>query len=397
MAEVEEQPSISRTLSNGGIPIFQGSEVTVTERPHLNFDGLKPADDRLWFGAVAFEINGDAWVLEKFLNYGTEGQTYSAVQKSSGRRFALKFCNSSKSREVELVQTMPKKLVAHPNLVNYEMLVLNCCGQFPPAQHIIFMEQVPNGELFDFVASAEAHVGKSVSEGTSRRFLQDVIHGMAECYRFGLTHRDLKPENLLLSEEGRIVIIDMGHAKVAPAVSQAPGGVPPPLALEKTTTTNTYGTPAFNAPEAVAGRQYDCESSDVWAVGVIAFVLHAKLPAFEQGQGVAKWSDIAGADNDKFWQKITTCGYYPEFPEGLRQFLNALWRTNPTERPSFGQLELAISGDAETISQFPGLQWLAQPTNDVDTFAAELRRALPNIVLSIGKPSSEPVVQAKRW
>jgi len=206
---------------------------------------------------------------------------------------------------------------------------------------------------------------------------------MAECYRSGLTHRDLKPENLLLNEEGRIVIIDMGHAKVAPAVQQ--GGVPGPLPLVKTTTKNTYGTPAFNAPEAVAGAQYDCEASDVWAVGVIAFLLHAKLHAFEQGRGVAKWSDVSGAENYQFWQKIITCGYYPEFPAELRQFINTLWRANPAHRPSFDQLELAICGDVETISQFPGLQWLAQPTNDIDMFAAELRRALPNIVLSIGK------------
>jgi len=395
MAEAEEQPTIGRTLSDGGIPIFQGSDVSITDRPSLNFDGIPPREDRLWFGAVAFEINNDAWVLEKFLNFGTEGQTYCALQKSSGRRFALKFCNNFKSREVELVQTMPRKLVAHPNLVNYEMLVLNCKGQFPPAQHIIIMEQVPNGELFDFVASGEHGVsGKSVSDGTSRRFLHDVVHGMAECYRFGLTHRDLKPENLLLNEEGRIVIIDMGHAKVAPVAAQ--GGVPSPLPLVKTTTTNTYGTPAFNAPEAVGGQAYDCEASDVWAVGVIAFILHAKLPAFEQGQGVARWSDISGVDNEHFWQKITTCGYYPDFSDDLRQFINTLWRTKPDERPTFGQLELASHGDVETISQFPGLQWLAQPTNDIDTFAAELRRALPNVVLSIGKQSNEPV-QAKRW
>jgi len=296
MAEVEEQPPIVRTLSNGGIPIFQGSEVTVTERPHLNLDGLMPTHNTLWFGALAFEINGEAWVVEIFLSFGAEGQTYSAVHKSTGRKFALKFCNSSTSREVELVQKMPRKLVAHPNLVSYELLVLNCNGQFPPAHHIIFMEQVPNGELFDFVASPEPNVGRSVSEGTSRRFLHDVISGMAECYRFGLTHRDLKPENLLLNEEGRIVIIDMGHAKVAPAVQQ--GSAPSPLPLVKTTTQNRYGTPAFNAPEAAAGRQYDCEASDVWAVGVIAFLLHAKLHAFEQGRGVAKWSDISGADNE---------------------------------------------------------------------------------------------------
>jgi len=258
------------------------------------------------------------------------------------------------------------------------------------------MEQVPNGELFDLVTSVEPSVkGKPVSEGTSRRFLHDVISGMAECYRYGLTHRDLKPENLLLNEEGRLVIIDLGHAKVAPVPDV--GGVPSPLPLLKTTTTHAYGTPAFNAPEAVTGREYDCEASDIWAIGVTAFILHAKLPAFDEGGGIGKWSDILGADKERFWQKIAKSTHYPEFPDELKQFINVMWRINPTERPSFGQLELAISGDAETLSQFPGLRWLAQPTNDIDAFAAELRQYLPNSVLSIGRPTPTRRRPARSW
>jgi len=168
----------------------------------------------------------------------------------------------------------------------------------------------------------------------------------------------------------------------------------PDAPLLKATTTNKYGTPAFNAPEQirhVTGEQYDCEASDMWAVGVTAFILHSKLPAFKEGGGVATWSDISGANNEVFWQKIAKSKSYREFPDELKHFINAIWRINPTERPSFGQLELAISGDAEILSQFPGLRWLAQPTNDVDTFAAELRQYLPKIVLSIGKPTSEHV------
>lgn len=71
--------------------------------------------------------------------------------------------------------------------------VLNVHEIFAPAHHIIFMEHIPNGELFDVLASPEPSVaGKPLAEGTSRRILRDVISGMAECYRFGVTHRDLK-------------------------------------------------------------------------------------------------------------------------------------------------------------------------------------------------------------
>merc|ERR1712217_855353 len=102
-------------------------------------------------------------------------------------------------------------------------------GPFEPAKHIIFMEHIPNGELFEILASPEdAVAGRPVSEGTSRRFLQDVISGMGECYKFGVTHRDLKPENLLLNEEGRIVLIDMGHAKTAPNQPTPDGAIKTP-------------------------------------------------------------------------------------------------------------------------------------------------------------------------
>ena len=71
--------------------------------------------------------------------------------------------------------------------------VMNVHEIFAPAHHIVFMEHIPNGELFDVLASQEASVaGKPLTEGTSRRILRDLISGMSECYRFGVTHRDLK-------------------------------------------------------------------------------------------------------------------------------------------------------------------------------------------------------------
>mmetsp|Transcript_54998 Transcript_54998/g.103032 ORF Transcript_54998/g.103032 Transcript_54998/m.103032 type:complete len:389 (-) Transcript_54998:58-1224(-) len=388
MADVAPPPPpLHRSASAGGIPVFRGCDIVVKTTSEVNFDGLKPAADRVWFGPSKFDVADDEWSVDAFLNYGAEGQTYLVTRTATGEKFAAKFCNKFDSMEVRLVQELPRQLVIHDNFIKYEQIVLDVQEKFSPAHHIIFMEHIPNGELFDVLASPEPSVaGKPLSEGTSRRILQDVISGMAECYRYGVTHRDLKPENLLINQFGKIVIIDMGHAKRV-----MPTGAPAPTALARTTTTNPYGTPAFNAPEVSAGKSYDCEWSDVWSVGVIAFYLHGKLPAFSAGGGVASWDDVSGQENDRLWKKIETCGYYPQFPAELKSFINALWRLDPTDRPRFSQLERAVSGDEEILSQYPGLQWLCRPVNPAESFIDELSRSCPN------KSFHLPGGPVKRW
>lgn len=409
-----EPPALLRTCSAGGIPVYQGSDINITNKPAVNFDNIAPEFDRLWYGPIAFEIAGQTWQLESFVNFGAEGQTYIVVNQNTGKRSAAKFCLKHDSMEIDLLKTLPRQLVVHPNFLTYDMIVLDVNENFAPANHIILMENVPNGELFELLASQESSVaGKPVSEGTMRRFLRDLIRGMAECYRFGITHRDLKPENLLINEEGTIVIIDLGHAKRGEAApislnrnpSSGPGdGPPPPMQpLLRTSTVNAYGTEAFNAPEVSRGAKYDCELSDIWSVGVIAFYLHGKLPAFKVAGGAGSWDDIqAEGDNERFWKRIDQSGSYPDFPDGLKQFINTMWRSDPTKRPSFSQLDMAIDGHAETIAQFPGLSWLGQPVNDPATFIEELTRSCPGKTFklpSAAAPESmpAPVAGATRW
>lgn len=382
--ETPPQPPLTRSTTDGGIPCCYSGDLRIIEKSALNFDGAPPSVNKLWYGPTTFELRGEVWNLVKFLNYGGEGQTYMAIRKSTGKNYAIKFCNKMESLEVELLKKMPRALAEHANFLTYENILLDIKGHFAPAFHAIIMEYVPNGELFEFIASTEpSAAGKPVSEGTSRRFIRDVVSGMSECYRFGITHRDLKPENFLLNEEGRIVIIDMGHAKRSPPsqpIERVSSDDPPeltPVPLSRVTTTHSYGTEAFNAPEVGNGKSYDCELSDVWSIAVVAFMLHAKLPAFYQG-GAASWHDVRGSDNAVFWQKIQACGFYQTFPDGLKQFINTLWQADPSDRPRFSNLDLAISGDEKTLAEYPGLRWLAEPLNTIDEFIGELRRAAPD-------------------
>lgn len=76
-------------------------------------------------------------------------------------------------------------------------------------------------------------------------------------------HRDVKPSNLLLGDDQRVLVSDLGSAK---RLAEASG------------ITVTTGTPAYMAPEQALGQGLD-ERSDVYALGVLAYELVAgRLP-----------------------------------------------------------------------------------------------------------------------
>merc|ERR1719199_1201159 len=121
---------------------------------------------------MVFEVAGQRWKLDNFVNFGAEGQTYLATQESTGKQCVAKFCSKPESSEIALLAKLPRQLAEHPNFISYEMMVKDVWDHFHPAHHIIFMENVPNGELFELLASQEPGVaGTPVGEGTMRRFL----------------------------------------------------------------------------------------------------------------------------------------------------------------------------------------------------------------------------------
>jgi len=77
------------------------------------------------------------------------------------------------------------------------------------------------------------------------------MHGKAVC------HRDIKLDNIIFDEETLCVkIIDFGFALNSKE----------PLKV-------FCGTPSYMSPEIVGKRDYSGQAADIWAVGVVLYVL----------------------------------------------------------------------------------------------------------------------------
>ncbi len=86
----------------------------------------------------------------------------------------------------------------------------------------------------------------------TRDIASQLLSGLGAIHAVGLVHCDIKPENVMLTESGRVVVMDFSIAR----------------ALRESGAPRAHGTPAYIAPEEVLGSPLDARS-DVYSVGVI--------------------------------------------------------------------------------------------------------------------------------
>lgn len=129
--------------------------------------------------------------------------------------------------------------------------------------------------------------GKSFDETEAVRALKQVLEGLRYLHNIGIAHRDLKPENILYSHTGpdaRLLISDFGLAGY-----RRDGG--------QFTMKTACGTAEYVAPEVLLRTPYTV-AVDLWAVGVITYILISGQMPFDDPNKMALYKRILVADYD---------------------------------------------------------------------------------------------------
>jgi serine/threonine-protein kinase len=155
----------------------------------------------------------------------------------------------------------------HPNVVG-----VFDTGELGDRPYIV-MERLPGATLADRLRE-----GRMDEPGT-RRLASEVLGALAAAHAAGIVHRDVKPSNILWTRDGSVKVADFGIAKgLEPLLDTQSGDI--------TGTNLVIGTPAYLAPERLAGERAT-PSSDLWSLGAVLYEALAGVRPFSRATALA--------------------------------------------------------------------------------------------------------------
>ncbi|XP_013007398.1 myosin light chain kinase 3 isoform X2 [Cavia porcellus] len=192
------------------------------------------------------------------LGGGRFGQVHKCTEKSTGLPLAAKVIKVKSAKDREDV----KNEINIMNQLNHVNLIQLYDAFESKNSFTLVMEYVDGGELFDRITDENYHL----TELDVVLFTRQICEGVHYLHQHYILHLDLKPENILcVSQTGhQIKIIDFGLAR----------RYKPQEKLKV-----NFGTPEFLAPEVV-NYEFVSFPTDMWSVGVIAYMLLSGLSPF---------------------------------------------------------------------------------------------------------------------
>jgi serine/threonine-protein kinase len=216
---------------------------------------IAPGDSRFIPGTVL----AGRYRLVGPLGKGGMGEVYRADDLKLSQVVALKFLPVSLEKDRAMLERFHREVriarqISHPNICRvYDI------GEVD-GQHFLSMEYVDGEDL----ASLLRRIGRLPSD-KAVEIAGQLCAGLAAAHEQGVLHRDLKPANVMIDGRGKARIMDFGLAG---------------LADEFEGQEVRAGTPAYMAPEQLAGREVT-ERSDIYSLGLVLYEIFTGKKAFE--------------------------------------------------------------------------------------------------------------------
>lgn len=243
------------------------------------------------------KIISNRWKQLKKLGAGGFGTVWLVREKNSGKLAVAKVPHSVKMNiKVLRAAAILKKLHLHPNIIRFQEIVKDN-GKF-----VMIQEYVEGATLHQLVLN-------NISSQEKEKCFMQLLSGISYSHQLKIIHRDIKLENLIISKSGQLKILDFGMAR---DLSWQSGDH------------SSGGTVNFMAPEQFKGQS--SMASDVWALGVILYILVTNTVPYTQQ------NDHYPMDIDTTLESRAPRKINPLLPSGLERIIMNCLRRDVNKR-----------------------------------------------------------------
>jgi serine/threonine protein kinase len=375
-----------------GADVTRGPSTIRADTDQLSFDLDESHQLHAEAESLRTMLNSVRFTLVRRLGAGGMGVVYEAYDQKRGEMVALKTMRRVDPLALVRFKQEFRTLsdLTHPNLVNlYELVAVDDRWFFT-------MELVEGGDFVSYVKSrpepisfliggsasvaepgiqsgvfssleSESRRNRLFDEPRLREALRQLCEGISALHQAGKLHRDIKPPNVLVTTEGRVVLLDFGL--IADVES---------LAQQKALDRQIVGTVGHMSPEQATGQTITT-ASDWYSVGVMLYeAMTGRLP-------------FSGAPDEVIVAKQTQSPPSPDslalgLPEDLVRLCVALLDRDPAKRPTGREILTTLRGIAPNDFDSPEF------SRSLPLFGrSRQRQVLEGMFASLGRKGTESV------
>ncbi|MBV8312469.1 MAG: protein kinase [Planctomycetaceae bacterium] len=249
------------------------------------------------------------YIILDRIGSGSMGRVYKAHHQMMDRVVALKIIAPEIAMNEKVVARFQREMrlvgrLDHPNVVrafdaDQVNTVLYIVMEYVPGISLgerLKKGPIPAQQMFDYAAQAAL--------------------GLAHAHDQGMVHRDIKPSNMLLTEDRKIKILDLGLGVLMEADTNATFATADGIAV---------GTVDYMSPEQALGKEVDGRS-DLFSLGCAMFHLMTGKLAFPGDSPIDRLGGrISG-------RPVPITKYLPDLPASAVRVLDRMLAFRPEDR-----------------------------------------------------------------
>ena len=249
------------------------------------------------------------------LGAGGMGEVHRARDPRLGRDVALKVLPARLAGDPDALARFEREARAlaalnHPNIVTIYSVERADDRQF------LTMEFVEGKTLAQLIPAGGMALAPLLAVATP------LADALAAAHQHGIVHRDLKPANVMVSNEGRLKVLDFGLARLE---AEDAARAERPTIEGLTRAGQILGTCAYMSPEQAGGLPLDARS-DIFSLGTMLFEMATSRRPF---QGATEIDVLAAIRRD---QAPAVSAVRPAIPSPFNQLVERCLEKDPDRR-----------------------------------------------------------------